>query len=307
MAKVKGKASRKLRVGCFGVVALVVAAAAGAAGFLAWQGQRKPVGEPRYVALGSSFAAGLGLGPKASGSPVVCQRSLNGYPPQLARMLGLSLVDMSCSGATTTNILQGGQVFQGPQIAAVGSDTQLVTITTGGNDVNYVGDMTFMAARNAGGFGGWAARLMTGGPKAMPERDFAKLRADLDETIAEIRRRAPAATVVLVTYPLILPPQGTCDKLQLDAAQVDAMREVGNRLAAETAAAARAGGAILVNAHAAGADHNACSAEPWVNGMRDAQGAPFHPNAAGAKAVAELVTAELSEANRQAALGSNKR
>lgn len=58
-------------------------------------------------------------------------------------MLNLSLADMTSSGATTTEVLHGGQYLQGAQIDALSENTQLVTLTTGGNDVSYVGDLNF--------------------------------------------------------------------------------------------------------------------------------------------------------------------
>ena len=114
---------------------------------LAWQGTRKPDTSGEYVALGSSFAAGPGLGARDPGSPLICWRSIGGYPHILAAMTHLSLVDMSCSASTTDHILRGGQVFQGPQLAAIGARTRLVTITSGGNDVGYIGDLMLGSGR----------------------------------------------------------------------------------------------------------------------------------------------------------------
>lgn len=51
--------------------------------------------------------------------------------------MGLNLVDVSCGGATTAHIL-GAWSELAPQIDAVTSDTKLVTVTIGGNDLNYV-------------------------------------------------------------------------------------------------------------------------------------------------------------------------
>jgi hypothetical protein len=92
------------------IVASLVALIAVLLGFayLFYQRWQRPNTASEYVALGSSFAAGLGLGPRVPGSPIVCQRSVNGYPQQLARMTGLSLTDMSCSGATASHVLRGG-------------------------------------------------------------------------------------------------------------------------------------------------------------------------------------------------------
>ena len=85
--------------------------------------------------------------------------ALPAYPQQLAKMLSLSIEDMTCSGATTTHVLHGGQYFQGPQIDALGEDTQLVMLTTGGNDISYIGDLTLLATRSRGGVIGSVLRL----------------------------------------------------------------------------------------------------------------------------------------------------
>lgn len=274
----------------FGVVALL---ALGLVAILYVQGQQRPSGTAEYVALGSSFAAGLGLGPRVEGSPIVCQRSANGYPAQLARKLGLSLEDMSCSGATTRHVLAGGQVFLGPQIDAIGTKTRLVTITSGGNDVGYIGDLTFMAGTKEPSFKGWVMRRLW--PGASKKRDFAGLHETFLKTLLEIRRRAPQARIVVVTYPTLLPPAGTCSKLGISDEEVAAMRDVGQRLADTTRAVAREAGADLIDMEQTSAAHHVCSPEPWVNGWNDAAGTQFHPNLAGATATAEQIAHLLRE------------
>ena len=263
-------------------------------GFLYWQAQAKPQGIPQYVALGSSFAAGIGLGERVVGSPLVCQRTVNSYPQTLARLTGTSLVDMTCSGATTRHVVSGGQVFLGPQLDGLGPDTQLVTITIGGNDISYVGDLTFLAARKSNGLTGRAARLFGSGSDITAPRDYAKLLADLRGMLQQIKQRSPHARIVLVTYPQIMPPSGTCAKLALSGAEVAAMRAVGDRLAEVTAEAAAQEGAILVDMQRIGAEHHACSAQPWVNGWVDPAGTPFHPTKAGAKAMAGAIRQALT-------------
>lgn len=84
-----------------------------------------------------------GLFHREPGSPILCQRSDNGYPPRLARKLGLPLVDMTCSGSVTKHVLVGGQYFQGAQIRTLSAKTRLVTLTAGGNDVGFVRDLFF--------------------------------------------------------------------------------------------------------------------------------------------------------------------
>lgn len=273
-----------------GLFAVIVAAVLGGTAFLAWQGTRPPDTTGEYVALGSSFAAGIGLGERAPGSPLACMRTGGGYPARVAATTGMRLVNMSCSGSTSAHILDGGQVFQGPQLAAVGPGTQLVTITTGGNDVGYIGDLT-IAAGNMGRIGKW----LSDKPKPADARDYALVTANLEKIVAAVRKRAPGARVVIVNYPAVLPPAGNCPALRIDDRQAALSREVAARLLAATNLAASRSGAILVDAAAASAGHDACSARPWVHGGKTEAGAPFHPNGAGAAAVAGMVALALGD------------
>ena len=106
---------------------LSVAAVLALAGLGVWVVQdRRPLNRTaQYIALGNSFASGFGLGPRLDGSPWACLKSGNGYPQQLSKMLNLSLEDVTCSGATTNQVLDGGQYFGGPQIDALTENTQL--------------------------------------------------------------------------------------------------------------------------------------------------------------------------------------
>jgi lysophospholipase L1-like esterase len=262
---------------------------------LFYQGKQTPRTNARYVALGSSFAAGLGLGAREIGSPFICQRSVNGYPQQLARMTGQSLTDMSCSGATAGHVLRGGQVFQGPQIDAIGPETRLVTMTTGGNDVGYVGDLTAMAYQRKGGIYGFLVEQFWDGAKPVDDRNFVKLRSDLVSTFREIRRRAPKAQIILVTYPAILPESGTCSQLGIDSYQANLMRAVAQRLAEVTQSAAQEAGASVIDMSTLSKGNDACAPVAWVNGSEPAEGAPFHPTLAGSKAIAAILMTKLNE------------
>ncbi|MEY4159657.1 MAG: hypothetical protein RLZZ136_278 [Pseudomonadota bacterium] len=256
---------------------------------LVWQGKRKPDTSGQYVALGSSFAAGIGLGPREPGSPLVCMRSTQGYPHLLSRLLDLSLVDMTCSGSTTQHILQGGQVFLGPQLAAIGANTRLVTITSGGNDAAYIGDLTLASGR-----AGLLGKLLWKGPKPLADRNFNKITSNLHAIAQAIRQQAPKATVVIVSYPTVLPDQGTCISLGISPAMADTGRQVAAKLLEATRLAAEQSGAIFVDMTAISAGHDACASEPWVNGANPKIGTPFHPNQAGAEATAAAIHQALT-------------
>ncbi len=92
----------------------------------------------RYVALGSSMAAGPGIRPRAAGAPRWSGRSARNYAHLIARRYQHDLVDVTFSGATTAHVLTERQRGAPPQIAALDGTESLVTVTIGGNDVGYV-------------------------------------------------------------------------------------------------------------------------------------------------------------------------
>src|ERR1700743_3071779 len=95
----------------FLIAAVVVLSAVGA-GWLFYQSRGALDGNPEYVALGSSFASGPGITTQVPGSSYPCGRSVDNYAHQLARKEHMSLVDMTCNGATSENILRHGKFFQ---------------------------------------------------------------------------------------------------------------------------------------------------------------------------------------------------
>jgi lysophospholipase L1-like esterase len=249
---------------------------------------------PQYVALGSSFAAGLGLGQRSPGSPFFCMRSDNGYPQQLSRIAGLSLVDVSCSGATTKHILRGGQFFQPAQLDAIDAATELVTLTAGGNDVSYIRDLALLAWRKKRGLTATLLRLLWRGPRSPEGRDFATLRSNFDAILEEITRRAPQARVVVVTYPAVLPETGTCPKLGISEQEAALMRTVADRLADVTRRAALAAGATVIDMAILSAGHHACSCDAWTFGDQ-AKAPAFHPTLSGAEATAREIWQAIAD------------
>ncbi len=275
---------RIVRVG----LAVVFAIALMIFALLYWQGTRKPVSDGQYVALGSSFAAGIGLGPRASDSPVHCLRTTAGYPALVAQRTGLRFVDMTCSGSSSAHVLSGGQLLLGPQLAAVGPQARLVTITTGGNDVDYIGDL--MATS---GSMGWLMSWLNGPVRPAADRPYDRVTANLTKIVREVRIKAPNARIVLVSYPAILPEQGNCAAIGVSDAQARISRDVAARLAAATRRAAVEADALLVDIAASSKGHDVCSQSPWVNGAEPGDGTAFHPNAAGSAAVANGIIEAL--------------
>lgn len=109
-------AARKWR---WNVAALIPAMSTNSSvAFILVPGRRAPQGNAEYAALGSSFAAGLGLGPRVEGSAVVAGRTTNSYPQKFARLSGLSLVDMTWSGSKPGIFFIPGRFFSGRKLMA---------------------------------------------------------------------------------------------------------------------------------------------------------------------------------------------
>ena len=124
------------------------------------------------------------------------------------------------------------------------------------------------------------------------------LSARLVTAIEAIRAAAPRADVLLVTYPQIVPSDGsTCPALVLSADHAAAIAAIGVRLNEAFQSAASATGIRLVDVYAASADHTACATDPWVAGWvptDDPSGAhAYHPTGAGMRAVAGMVVAAV--------------
>ncbi len=249
-----------------------------------------------YVAIGDSYTAAP-LVPTTDASDT-CLRSNGNYPHLIAAELSAGrLVDVSCSGADTTD-LTGRQVNHGqtkaPQLDAVTAETDLVTIGIGGNDLSLFGSMVV-----------GCLELYEDDPQGAPCRDhnrrgagdrlldlIPRIQGRLSRAIEQVQNRAPDATVVMVDYPRILPPSGTCpDRLPLadgDYAYVDS---VNRALSDAIRAAAGEAGVISIDVYAASRGHDVCSDQPWVNGIATDPGRALalHPFPAEQQAVADLV------------------
>jgi lysophospholipase L1-like esterase len=247
-----------------------------------------------YVAMGSSFAAGPGIPPAQPGSgATACSRSGGNYPSVVARDIGAVLTDASCSGATTANVLTDGQSGQPPQISAVTGATQVVTVTIGGNDVNYLGSLGAYTCQNDGGSG--CASV----DRAAIDRTFSQLAGRIQNVVNAVRGTAPGARVYLVNYFTILPTSGTCAGVPLTTDQLAYERSIAARLEQATSAAATATNATLVDLAAASRGHDACSTDPWVEtGHPPAGRSSYHPNEAGMRAAAALVETALASAGQ---------
>lgn len=246
------------------------------------------------VSLGSSFAAGPFIPPIVDAE---AGRSGRNYPHLTAARLGAELVDLTVSGATTATILDepqttfSGKVYR-PQIEGVPRNADVVTITAGGNDLNYTGSMLFAAFRRldpahpAGRF--LAPRFPDGLQE--PSAEMVKTaERGLVRIVEGVSARTENARIVLVDYLTVI-GGGTSGAGWFDDAERDLFLRMRTALEGAYERAATQSGAELVRMSEVSRGHGLDSAEPWVKGLLidpASSTGSFHPNALGMERVAD--------------------
>src|ERR1700722_4671318 len=98
-------------------------------------------GAVNYVSVGESYNSVPGIMPPAPGAPAGCGQSEKNYPHITATSLNLSLTDVSCGGATTSDETEAQFEGQPPQDDALSASTEVVTVGMGGNDHGLFGGL----------------------------------------------------------------------------------------------------------------------------------------------------------------------
>lgn len=219
-----------------------------------------------------------------------CLRSDHNYPSLVADKLGRAdLVDVTCGGASTDMVRKGRTTPQGakigPQLAAVGAGTTLVTINIGGADQNTVGGMfTYCLIPATATESGCRKLVSSYLPKVYPATT-----ERVSSILEQIRKRAPKARVVLVGYLRIVPEQGQCAVLPVPEANRAGAMQVETTLNSALRDAAAKADVPFVDVRSVSRGHDVCAGPAaWVNGIvgKPGDGTFLHPNAAGMAAVA---------------------
>jgi lysophospholipase L1-like esterase len=219
-----------------------------------------------YVALGDSYAAGVGGDDYLD----VCLTSPNGYAAGLAgdpsRTQHSSL--RGCVGATVDDV-------GATQLGGLDLRTRLVTVTAGANDL---------------GLEAVTIACLTGTPQqcqAAVQAALANLNPlaqDLVTTFAAVRASAPKATVVVTGYPLLLDPS-------IPQASFVNNGVIALNLVIAAATQASGPGFTYVDVVDEFAGHGIGSADPWI--IPPPLLEAFHPNATGYGAYATAIRTAL--------------
>ncbi|TCN34679.1 lysophospholipase L1-like esterase [Kribbella orskensis] len=231
---------------------------------------RQPV---EYDALGDSYASGYGVPPYEA-----CGRSQSAYAVQLNGRMKIDLDDVvACAGATTASLVAGGQ------LNALDDDTDLVTISIGGNDIGWstavVACLGGTDAQCAGGLAATSGRVTTVLPGL------------LDSVYSQVSARAPEAHVVVTGYPRLFSPEYGAF-LAVSAPEQEALNDGADLLNGVIAEAAAEHGFQFVDVTKRFLGHGVNAPDAWVLGPFD-PGA-FHPNTAGYEAYTAALTASIN-------------
>lgn len=259
-------------------------AAAGTGGTAAESGSNH-TSNNRYVAMGDSVAAGLGLSALANATAEdnQCGRSSQGYPYLVAQQTGMDLTHLACSGATVGDLFTKQRV-EGPNISAqfdrafAAGTPQLITITAGANDVRWA---DFIRAC-------YATNCATNTSSTLASGYMAVLKSKLSYAFSEIQNRSggnPPTTVVTGYYN---PVSNYCKNRQsyVTNAEINFLntqRDALNRTIREAASSYP----FVKYVSADFTNHGLCSSEPWSQGLSDP--APLHPTARGQQQIAASV------------------
>lgn len=235
-----------------------------------------------YVALGDSYASGMGLG---SPSNADCNRSKRGYPEQVADLARVTVKNVTCSGATTRS-LWNTEGSQPPQINALSKDTDLVTVTLGGNDVGFTEVMVTCAlAENCQNY------YKKDGTDQLKNR-INKLAPRIKSMVTDIKRHSPKAKVLVVGYPKLFPSGNeshTCsERFAVSGAERSYLNGINVELNRQIAQQTRAAGGRFVDVYTPFKGHDMCQTldKRYINPLSTDSGS-VHPNLAGHRLMAQ--------------------
>jgi lysophospholipase L1-like esterase len=220
-----------------------------------------------YVALGDSYASGVGAGSYYSSSGS-CDRSPNAYPALWAAANSVtSFTFAACSGATVPDVISG-------QLSSLSSSTTLVSVTIGGNDAGFSSIMETCILSST----------------STCESDIAAAEASVNATLpgklatllADIRADAPSARIVMTGYPDFY-DLGVWLCIGLSSGDHQAIDAGINDLDGLIANAASASGAVFADPRPEFSGHELCDGSGWLNSLTIPIGSSYHPTATGQK------------------------
>lgn len=231
-----------------------------------------------YVALGDSYAAGFGAGRYLNS----CGQSPLGVPSLLNDRRGIDLTfDATCSGAkaaadpTDTVPDLPEQLAQLLDTGRIGAKTKLVTLSAGGNDLDFGAVV-----------GACATQPLAVCDQVLDGRTLqaqTTLAVALDELYGNLRAAAPRAKIVVTGYPHLFSPRSGSEVLLSTEAQrlFNAGTDTLNGVIRQNA---KANGLQYVDVVQRFKGHGIGTRDPWITYTGFAAIDDLHPTAEGYRA-----------------------
>jgi lysophospholipase L1-like esterase len=244
----------------------------------------------RYVALGDSYSAASGVLPPDPAASPGCMRSILNYPHDIAAATGAQLTDVTCGAAQTKDFFESQQPGVAPQLDAVSADTQLVTMTIGGNDSGVFIDSIVECGAAGASTAGQGSPCKDRYGSSFEDTIRTTTYPALVKALQAVRAKAPHAKVAILGYPWILPPTVGCfDKMPIAEGDVPYLRSEQATLNDAVKRAAAATGAKYVDMSTVSEGHDACQpiGTRWIEPVLQGTNAVIvHPNALGEQQMA---------------------
>lgn len=233
---------------------------------------------PNYVALGDSYASGVGTRTyiESSGS---CQRSTKAYAYLDAGRIGANLTFVACSGARVADVTAN-------QLPSVTSSTNIVSVQVGGNDAGFSSVITECAQP------AWLSDCNSAVANAQSIINNT-LPGRLNTLYSSIRSRASSAKVVVVGYPRLFNGTDCNAGTFFSGDEMTKLNATADLLNSKLSAAASAAGFTFVNPTSKFIGHAVCGSPEWINGLSNPVSESYHPNTTGQAAYADLVQPAL--------------
>lgn len=219
-----------------------------------------------YVAMGDSYVSGTGTGDYYDDSGD-CLRGPQAYPALWAASHAVSSFGfVACSGATTEDVLAS-------QVSALSAATDLVTIAIGGNDIGFADIISTCQLGSDSTCESAVNQARNDARTVLPGL--------LDQTYGAIRSGAPNARVVVLGYPRLFDPSGSCGFGGMNTYKRGLINGGADELSTIIGGRAAAAGFTYVDTRSPFTGHGACGSSAWINGLRWPIVESYHPNDTG--------------------------
>jgi hypothetical protein len=247
---------------------LALVAATGTAAAIALTGAgAAQASSASYVALGDSYASGVGAGDYTSASGD-CDISTAAFPYLWdGANSPSSFSDEACSGATTTDVIDN-------QLGALSSSTSLISLIAGGDNVGFTSVMETCVLDSTSSCVSAVDTAETEAENDLP--------GQLDTLYSDIESDAPKAHVVVLDYADLYDLSESSGCTGLSTTDRTDLDQAANLLDSVIQTQAEDYGFTFVDVRPYFSGHEICDSDPWLHSLNFLDiDESYHPTAAG--------------------------